>query len=95
MYGKNDKIVWKNDVTCKFLKEIICVFLGKSKKYSYPAILTVNNKGKRWLFVKQHFIDENGKKIDIKSNGTKIGMKDIAQFERILRAIYNHISFAK
>lgn len=90
MYGKDFKIVWKNDPTHKFLKTIISIFLGKSKDYPYSAILEVNNKGKQWGFVKQHFIDENGKKIDIKSNSTKIGKKDVTQLNRILKEIYRY-----
>ena len=82
------EIYWVNDPTRKFLKELICVFLGISNNYSYPAILEVSDKGKQWAFVKQHFVDENNDDIEIKSNTTKLGKKDKDQFERILMAIY-------
>lgn len=82
------EIYWVNDPTRKFLKELICVFLGISNNYSYPAILEVSDKGKQWAFVKQHFVDENNDVIEIKSNTTKLGKKDKDQFERILKAIY-------
>jgi len=81
-------IFWQNDPTRKFLKELICVFLDISKKYSYPAILTVSDWGKQWAFIKQHFVDENNNEIEIQSNTTKLGKKDKDQFERILNAIY-------
>lgn len=81
-------IFWQNDPTRKFLKELICVLLGISKMYSYPAILAVSDKGKQWAFVKQHFVAEESKEIEIQSNTTKLGKKDKDQFERILKAIY-------
>lgn len=81
-------IFWQNDPTRKFLKELICVFLDISKKYSYPAILAVSDWGKQWAFIKQHFVDENNNEIEIQSNTTKLGKKDKDQFERILNAIY-------
>jgi hypothetical protein len=56
--------------------------------YSYPAILAVSDKGKQWAFVKQHFVAEESKEIEIQSNTTKLGKKDKDQFERILKAIY-------
>lgn len=88
-------IYWINDPTRKYLKELILVFLGLSNKYSYPAIFEVSDKGKQWAFVKQHFVDENNEEITIKSNTTKLGMKDKDQFERILKAIYFYISYSK
>ena len=81
-------IFWQNDPTRKFLKELIYVFLGISKNYSYPAILAVSDRGKQWAFVKQHFKDENNNEIEIHSNTTKLGKKDQDQFDRILKAIY-------
>lgn len=89
--NKNAKIYWQNDPTRKFLKEVINVFLGKSKRYLYPAILAPSECGKQWAFVKQHFVDEKGNGIEIKSNTTKLGKKDVEQFERILKAIYDQI----
>lgn len=92
MNNANKKVFWQNDSTRKFLKELLSVFLGLSKKYDYPAILAVSDKGKQWTFVKQHFVDENNHDIEIKSNSTKIGKKDTDQFERILKAIYFYIN---
>ena len=85
------KIFWMNDPTHKYLKELICVLLGLSKNYSYSAILASNEKGKHWTFVEQHFVDEKGNSINIKSNTTKLGKKDISRFERILKVIFFYI----
>ena len=89
LLNNSDKIiVWKNDSTHKFLKEFICVFLGISNNYNYPAILKPSEEHKQWAFIEQHFIDDSGSKIKIKSNTTKLGKKDKGQFERILKKIY-------
>ena len=88
-------IYWVNDPRRKYLKELILVFLNLSNKYSYHAIFEVSDKGKQWTFVEQHFVDENGKSIKIRSNTTKLGKKDKGQFERILKAIYFNIRYSK
>lgn len=91
--NKKSKIIWKNDPTRKFLKALIDVFMGQSKNYSYDAIFKVGQKGQQWAFVKQHFVDEKGEDIVIKSNTTKLGIKDKNQYERILKAIYFSIKY--
>lgn len=91
--NKKSKIVWKNDPRRKFLKALIDIFLGQSKTYSYDAIFKVGQKGQQWTFVKQHFVDEKGEDIVIKSNTTKLGKRDKDQFERILKAIYFSIKY--
>lgn len=91
--NKESKIIWINDPRRKYLKALIEVFMGQSKTYSYDAIFKVGQKGQQWTFIKQHFVDEKGNDIIIKSNTTKLGKKDKAQFERILKAIYFSVQY--
>ena len=95
MNNSDKKVCWHNDPRRKFLKEFISVLLGLSNSYSYAAILAPSDKGKQWTFVQQHFVDQDGSEIEIKSNTTKLGKKDKAQFERILTGIYYHVKAAE
>lgn len=85
------KIIWMNDKGEKFLRSLIKVFLGTSKKYSYPPILKINENGSYAAFIKTHFVDDKGKSVDFKTNGHDIGKKDKEQFENILKAIYGYV----
>lgn len=88
MNNLDAKIYWQNDPRSKFLKEFILVVIGLSKSYEYSPLLIPSDKGKQWAFVKQHFVDDKGDDIEIRSNSTKLGKKDKDQFERILKAVY-------
>ena len=95
MNNQDAKIYWQNDPRRKFLKEFILVILGISLTYDYSPLLTPSDRGKQWSFVKQHFVDEKGDDIKIKSNSTKLGKRDIEQFERILKAIHVYVKYRK
>jgi len=95
MNNTNKKIVWLKDPKHTILTTLFKVFLGKSKKYSYKAIMTINKGGSYAVFIKHHFVDENSVPINFKTNGHEVGIKEIETMDRIIRAIYNDICHNK
>ncbi len=89
MNQKDKKIVWLKDPKQNFLRTLMRVFLGKTKSYSYPAILKINNGGSYADFIQKHFVNEERKPINLKTNGHEVGIKEVRQFERIINATYN------
>ena len=89
IHKSDGKIVWLNDPHHSYLMTLINVFRGQSKRYSCSAILKLNKKKGYSVFIKNHFLDEQGNPIDFKTNEHEVNKSEEKKMERILNAIYD------